>query len=135
MKEIVVDQFGDLSLFDVPAMIFAMIASAMIVYLLGFSLAHEDRTKVRWRSMFLAALVTAAVTVVKGSLPLAVAFAGILILANGLLADKDQSGLSRSFLLLALVIGLICGARAVMVAVVAAVPIYLLLLLYARKSS
>ena len=131
--DVVLDQFGDFGLDDIASMVFSMIAASVIVFLLGFALKKKKRSGI-FNDMTLSALVAAAVRVVMGSLPLAAAFVAIILAARIFVEPKyfSKNGL---FTFIALIIGLICGARAVMVAIVVAIPLFLLLSIASRRDS
>ena len=122
LKGFLADQFGLYTVYDLPLLLFAMLAAALLAWLSG-RLAGQSADAVGMA--LTAGLVAAAVHLVKGSLPLAVALVAVLLLAGRRVRDEGPA--HEAGRLVALVIGFGCGASAVIPMVIAWLPLTVLL--------
>lgn len=118
------DQFGDLTFFDLPGLGISMIFSALLVFLLGFSMPADKRKGIVPYAATLAALVALLVSLGRTSMPAAVLIAGLMIMAFPLLRTGDRN--EGLFTFGAMVLGLGCGLKAVVI-VALVLPILFLL--------
>jgi ABC-type transport system involved in multi-copper enzyme maturation permease subunit len=132
MMQTLLDQFGDFSPYDLPSFLYAVLAAALIVWLLGFAVNASLEARERWQAMLLSFIVAAVVALVKGSLPLAVISGAALLMVRNVGGEFKGAPL---YPLAAVVIGICCGARAVLIGFLLAVPLFLLLRLNNRKES
>ncbi len=135
MKGYLVDQFGELSLYDIPALLISMIAAAAMVFVLGFALTSSGRKEALKTGMVLAALLCFGATLGRNSLPIAVLIAGTFIMAFPLLKIHTGDRELNLFTVVAMVIGVACGVKGTVIAGIALVPLFLLLFLNARKNA
>ena len=121
-KGTILDNMGYFSLYDIPNLIVAILAAALLTYL-GAKLGLRANKAALFTLMAWSATVALGVGLVKGQLVFAVILAAILIVAKGY-TPKEISG---GGLLLAMVIGLGCGSGATLITLVALVPLVILL--------
>jgi hypothetical protein len=121
-KGFLADQFGLLTVYDLPLLLFAMLAAALLSWLAGWLCGAA--CDARGMAM-LAGGVAVAVFLVKGSLPLAVALVAVLLLAGR--RQAPQAPAAEAGRIVALVIGFGCGTAAVLPMALAWLPLTALL--------
>lgn len=133
MRRYLVDQFGDMSLYDIPVMLLSMLAAGLLAGALGFALPKESRGMALKSGAFIAAMFAFAGVLSRGSLPIAVLIGSAIVLGGVLLRGADESFGVRLHRLLALLVGVACGVKAAAIAAIAAVPLFILLFLASKK--
>jgi hypothetical protein len=113
----VVDHMGHFTMYDLPGAIFALVMAAILTLVLTVIMGGEARSSARelvvWSSSAALALV-----LVRGQLPVAVAFLALVLLARPG-GDERQRGV---LFFAALIIGMGCGSGAALVTAVLTVP-------------
>lgn len=125
IKGLVADQLGHFSVYDLPEVLFVIIVSALLGYILTRWGGRETGTTLKQMAFWAAAAALAAVFV-RSQLPMAA-----LMLAAAVLAGKRGAGSSNDALFFSvLVVGIGCGSGATLVVLIALIP-YLFLMRWA----
>ncbi|MCB9193609.1 MAG: hypothetical protein H6597_03680 [Flavobacteriales bacterium] len=124
IRGFIADQMGLFTPYDIPGIILSVLFAWVIAYvLLRWGARQDDRT-IR-RLVVLSASAALGVALVKASVPLAIAFVALMLLAGPF--EKDGTRASRWLNVTMVVIGGGCGAGGSLVVLIAALPILLLL--------
>ena len=127
LKGFVADQLGHFSLYDIPEVLFVLLASMFFGYVLTVFGAREGGREAK-RMAFWAAAAALATALVRSQLPLAV-----LMLAAAVLVGKRSNGSKDDTLFFSLLaIGIGCGSGATVVVGLALVP-YLLIMRWVMR--
>ena len=125
----IVDHMGHFTVYDLPGAAFAVVMAALITVLLTFLVGGEVRTWVRELVLWSAGSALALV-LVRGQLPVAVAFLALVLLARPSSDGPQRGGVFFG----ALIIGMGCGSGAALVTAALAVP-FGLVARWARKGA
>ena len=121
LKGFIADHMGHFSPFDLPNILFSVVAALVLGYALarwgGGRSGSELRTLALW-----AAASALGVALVRSQLPLAIAFLALVLLAKG----QDARPQDRVLVFGSLMLGLGCGSGATLVTLIVAIPFILL---------
>ncbi|MBL7950699.1 MAG: hypothetical protein JNM62_03165 [Flavobacteriales bacterium] len=120
IKGLVADHMGHFSVYDIPNVLFVVVVSACLAFVLARWGARQDASTAR-RTALWGATTALAAALVRSQLPLAVLMLAVAVLGGrGTTAERDP------VLLGAMVIGVGCGSGASVIVLLALIP-YLLL--------
>ncbi|MEZ4739561.1 MAG: hypothetical protein R2818_09475 [Flavobacteriales bacterium] len=127
LKGFIADQLGHFSLYDIPEVLFVLLASMFFGYVLTLFGAREVGPEAKRMALWSAAAALAT-ALVRSQLPLAV-----LVLAAAVLVGKRTSGAKDDTLFFSLLaIGIGCGSGATVVVGLALIP-YVLIMRWAVR--
>lgn len=127
LKGFIADQLGHFSLYDIPEVLFVLLASMLFGYVLTVFGAREVGPETKRMALWSAAAALAT-ALVRSQLPLAV-----LVLAAAVLVGKRTSGAKDDTLFFSLLaIGIGCGSGATVVVGLALIP-YVLIMRWAVR--
>ncbi len=118
------DQMGQFTPLDLWGLVLDLLLAAVLGFALGSLLRVPEAPPARVLAV-LAAVVAVAVAVVRANVPLAIALVAVALLFRPTGAAQDWR--ARLPLLVSVVLGVACGSSAGIAAVVAFVPLVLLL--------
>ena len=129
LKGFLADQMGFFTFYDVPGMLFGALCGALLSWALGRFFGGDDRD-MSGKLAVQAGAIACGVAFVRASLPLSIAFAGVLILLR-----PGSSGDRASLLqLVAMVIGVGCGSGASLIVLALSVPLGIVAFLILRAN-
>lgn len=121
LKGFVADHMGHFSPFDLPNILFSVVAALVLGYALARWGGGRSGSEVRSLALW-AALSALGVAFVRSQLPLAIAFLALVLLAKG----QEGRPQDRVLVFGSLVLGLGCGSGATLVTILVAIPFVLL---------
>lgn len=127
LKGLVADHLGHFSVYDIPSVLFVLVAATLLGFVAARWGAGKSSTEARGLA-FWATAAALATAIVRSQLPIAA-----LVLAAAVLVGKRSEGPGREAIFFSvIVVGIGCGSGATVVVALAMVP-YLLLMRWALR--